>query len=168
MPHKTRLLFFALLLFGTVAAEAPITNYSVNLMWINRKLDPQQQYIYPAATEARVQENLLAHVFGWATANPQSTTNLWFDSALTPTQAVQNTATLIQHHIASHPEMAPIILRDVRTLPQVIANPEIFSEKTRNCSISSGVGIIGAAFGSYRSLKYWDKCKILRTGAGLK
>jgi len=104
--------------------------YTINLMWINRKLNENQQYIYPASNENELSKLFLRHIFKWALVNKNSTVHLWFDSMLTPAAAVKNTHLLIKNYLQAHPDVAPIILRDVRELPYVMANPEVFSDKT--------------------------------------
>lgn len=42
--------------------------------------------------------------------------------------AVENTRVLIEAHAQQHTEMAPIVLRDVRTIPKVTQHPKVFSE----------------------------------------
>lgn len=104
-------------------------DYTINLMWINRKLNETQQYIYPASNEKELSKKFLNYIFKWASVNQSSIVYLWFDSALTPPTAIKNTEKLITEYIKKHQEIAPIILRDVRKLPYVKTNPEVFSDK---------------------------------------
>lgn len=99
-------------------------------MWINRKLNENQQYLYPASNEKDLYDKFLNHIFKWAAINKNSSVHLWYDSALTPAQAIKTTQEFITHYTDTHPELAPIVLRDVRELPDVIANPVVFSDKT--------------------------------------
>jgi hypothetical protein len=104
--------------------------YSINLMWINRSLNKNQPYIHPAKNEPDLWENFLNHIFKWANVNPDCIVNVWFDSVLTATNATKNTWMLIENYVSSHYKMAPITLRDVRTIPKIIQNAEVFSDKT--------------------------------------
>ena len=99
-------------------------------MWINKKLNDKQLYIHPSQDREDLQKNFLNPIFKWAAVNQGGAVNVWFDSKLTPAQAVENTQALIEEYIQEHPGMAPIQLRDVRTLPKVVQHPEVFSEKT--------------------------------------
>jgi hypothetical protein len=109
-------------------------SYSVNLMWINRNLNKTQTYICPDTSNQAYGSNptyaCLSGAFKWAKVSQGSVVNLWFDSALTPERAVNNTLTLIKEHKSTHPEWAQIKLRDIREIPTVATNPDIFSDKT--------------------------------------
>ncbi|MCF7899118.1 hypothetical protein K9L05_00525 [Candidatus Babeliales bacterium] len=97
--------------------------YSINLMWVNSRLNPEQKYIFPNT------EFYLNCIFKWAQANSGSIVNLWFDSAMTPIHAIENTAMAIEDYKSFHPEVAIIRLRDVRTLPKVQEFSEVFSNQ---------------------------------------
>ena len=114
---------------GAVSPVEPVHFYTVNLMWINRKFDPNQQYIYPACSEEQLMKKLLQPVYKWALVTQGGVIQLWFDSLLTPKKAVQKTVQLLQGYVAEHPELAPILFRDVRELPIVQQHPIIFSDK---------------------------------------
>ena len=103
-------------------------NYSINLMWVNDSFNESQLYIYPSQDEEDLRKNFLNHIFKWATVSRGSTVNVWFDSALTSDEAVENTWRLIEEYANKYPEMALIRLRDVRQLPEVIQHPEVFSD----------------------------------------
>ena len=102
--------------------------YTIMLMWLNRKLNPEQRYIHPSDTPEEFEKNLGNHLIVWARGNPRSTVQLWYDSALTPAQAITNTQAYIDaHHKKSNP--APITLQDIRSLQTVQKNDAIFSDK---------------------------------------
>lgn len=107
-----------------VAAKNP---YTINLMWINERLNEDQRYVLPLESAEDFLQKL-ANVFAWAEKNPESIVNLWFDGKLTPNQAIENTRALIIVYIVSHPGIAQITLRDIRELPDVIQNPRIFDD----------------------------------------
>ncbi len=104
--------------------------YTVNLMWLNRKLERNQQFIHPAANEELLREKLLDPVIQWAINTQGGTVNLWFDSFLTPPEAVQRTRLIIDQLIEQQAYSAPILLRDIRNLPEVQQNSEVFSAQT--------------------------------------
>ncbi len=124
-----KLTFLFLLFSFTHNSFSNDDKYTINLMWINRARNEQQKYIYPAENKEELSKKFLTHLFNWAQANPEGIVNLWFDSFLTPTNAVKETKKLISQYLQQHPELSPIILRDVRTLSYVTENPKIFSEK---------------------------------------
>ena len=104
--------------------------YSVNLMWINRKLDTEQLYIYPAKDETDLHSKFLNPIFKWSSITKEGFVNVWFDSEVTPTKAITKTKLLIKKYHQKYPKSAPILLTDVRELPKVQQNPEVFSDKT--------------------------------------
>lgn len=110
-------------------AETPYA-YSINLMWVNRKFEPNQKYIHPSANLEELEKNLLNTVYRWAESNPQATVHVWYDSAFLTPEAIQNTQAAIVSYRATHPDSAHIQLKDVRELAHVKENPEIFSDKT--------------------------------------
>jgi len=103
-------------------------DYSINLMWINRKLDLNQKYIYPAQDEKKLNDKFLKYVYMWAYANKDSVVYIWFDSYLNTASAIENTRKFIDDYSSS--EMAPIVFRDIRDLSEVKKHPKVFSDKT--------------------------------------
>src|SRR5579871_4788266 len=94
--------------------------YTINLMWINSKLREDQDLICPD------NQPCLSQIFSWATKNPESKVDFWFDSEKTTDEQVKKTRKLMQSgHTTS---MAPIALRDIRDLPEVKENTKIFSD----------------------------------------
>lgn len=105
--------------------------YTVNLMWINKTRDENQPFIHRATNPEELQKNFLDPIFTWAKLHAKGKTiDVWFDSTLTPAIAVKNTQLLIDQYQRAHPKAATIRLRDIRSLPQVIKEPEVFSDKT--------------------------------------
>ncbi len=104
--------------------------YTVNLMWLNRELERNQQFIHPAANEEQLREKLLDPVIQWAINTQGGTVNLWFDSFMTPPEAVQRTRLIIDQLTEQQAYSAPILLRDIRNLPEVQQNSEVFSAQT--------------------------------------
>lgn len=91
--------------------------YSIHLIWINRKLQDEQQYITPSSQE-------IDTALQWAQKNPESNVVVWFDSLVTTQQSVKNTQALITEK-TSH-EMQPIALKDIRSLATVQQHPTAF------------------------------------------
>lgn len=94
--------------------------YSINFMWINKSLKPEQEYIYP---KNDLSNPFLQPIYNWAAKNPKANINIWFDCELTTKNAINKTNDLIS-------TTQKIRLRDVRTIPIVKENLEVFSEKT--------------------------------------
>lgn len=114
------------------AAATPTKSFfqaTINLMWINRISNPEQLYIYPSKNENDLYENFLNHIFKWAAVSKGSIVNVWYDSALISAIAVDNTSRLIEAYMHECPEVAPIVLRDIRTITKVIQHQDIFTEK---------------------------------------
>jgi len=106
-------------------------SYSINLMWINREKNLNQPYIHSSKDEESLNKNFLDHIFKWAVANKGSVVNVWFDGALIAAEAIANTQQSIEKRKKSFAQdtMAQICLRDVRTIPKVTENSDVFSEK---------------------------------------
>ena len=119
---------FAMLLITSLSGYVMAT-YSVNLMWVNRDLNNEQRYIHPAKDEETLRKNFLNHIFEWAKASQGGVVNLWFDSAMIPAEAIRSTQILIDDYVRDNQGMAPIALRDVRTIPKVVEHSEIFGVK---------------------------------------
>lgn len=105
------------------------SEYSVNLMWINKSLIPEQKYIYPAKNENELHALFLKHVLKWAALTSEGgRINIWYDGNHTPPHAVDATQALMKKiEIERGKDLAPIFFRDVRTLPEVIEYAEVFS-----------------------------------------
>jgi len=106
-----------------------ITKYSINLMWINRTLDPTQPYLSSAKTEETLVNQLLTPALKWAAANPQAEVSLWFDSEMATRDAVLATQAVLGNHM-HHDGITNLRLRDIRGLPIVKKNPDVFSDQT--------------------------------------
>jgi hypothetical protein len=106
--------------------------YNINLMWINANQQEEQEYIYPSCQDNAFGKEYLNKILSWARKNPAVILYIWFDSYV-----IKDTDKVIsqtQHIIAQESQsishnMAKIELRDIRDLPIVRNNPEIFSEK---------------------------------------
>ena len=106
-------------------AAVAATDYTVNLMWIGKAKDTDQQYLSPGNEIA----NLIKHISAWSAASPGGNLNLWYDSAMTTPDAVAATQSLLSTHVASHPDWAKVNFKDVRDLPEVKDNPQAFTEE---------------------------------------
>lgn len=114
---------------GVDSTKPVVPFYSVNLMWINRKLDANQKYIYPASDEAALTKKFLSHIFNWAAVTNGGIVQLWIDSLLTPADAIKATEKLIQDYADHHKDHAPIVIRNVRDLPRVQADASVFGSE---------------------------------------
>ena len=90
-----------------------------NIKWRNSELED--------SVEEGFVNQFLVHVFNWAEKNHGGIVNIWFDGAMLPKDAPQNTLAIIKKHANKNPEMASIELRDVRTIPMVTENSDAFS-----------------------------------------
>jgi hypothetical protein len=112
------------------AIKYAISDYSINLMWINRSLNKDQLYIYPAKDAQEFEEKFLKPVVNWAVLNPRSAMHVWYDSTLTSASAIENTKNLIDEYAKKNSLSVKIIFKDVRKLSRVGNNQEVFSDKT--------------------------------------
>lgn len=118
----------------TQEIDEKLPDYTVNLQWINKKLNPEQRYIHPSQNSLALRKNLLMGLYSWALQNPNAKgVVLWYDSQLTPHAAVEKTRRIIARDsllLGLFKKKAPVLLKDVRELPEVKENPEAFSEKS--------------------------------------
>jgi hypothetical protein len=103
-------------------------NYSINLMWINRNLEREQPFIHPSKNESSLIANFLRPAATWAFLHKGAVVNVWYDSYFLTDGAILSTQRFIDKY-RNRDLMAPIILRDVRTIPKVVENATVFSEK---------------------------------------
>lgn len=93
-------------------------NYSVNLMWINDKLQENQQFIHPKNDE------FVSTICKWAALNDNGVVNVWYDSEMTTADAVNNTDTAIKK---ASSDFEHIVLRNVRELSEVQNDKDVFT-----------------------------------------
>jgi hypothetical protein len=128
-------------------AKAP-KSYSINLMWINKSLSPDQEFLATAkqlahgrekiaketeTDEEAMKEALLGPALKWAIANPEAEVSLWYDSVHATKDQVENTQNILkkqleEKEIEEKKEIKNVTLRDVREIPIVKANPDAFSD----------------------------------------
>ena len=116
-------------------ADTPIhpKQYSVNLMWINNnKMAGDQEFLFGDGLtyEERASDfhiRFVTPVSKWAKKNPGSSINIWLDSAMATSQAIERCKMALQASLegTSH---GIIQFRDVRTMEVVLSLPEVFSE----------------------------------------
>lgn len=99
--------------------------YTINLMWINRSLQENQKYIFPAKDEDDLKEKYLTPILNWSKLHPDNTVQVWFDSSFTTQKAPLDTLNKIKEHTTK-----AIVLKDVRDIPEVKNNAKVFSNKT--------------------------------------
>ncbi|MDR3671674.1 MAG: hypothetical protein P4L36_12570 [Holophaga sp.] len=144
--HKIFIILAAALFFGAGYGDEPlyqgaphrfdaaiqvndITRYSINLLWINRTLDPTQPYLSSAREEEAMVAQLLTPAVKWAVANPKADVNLWYDGVMATRDAVAATHAVLDR-LLHHDGIANLRLRDVRDIPIVKNNPDAFSDQT--------------------------------------
>jgi len=142
-----------------VSPVVPAIDYNINLMWINKELKKDQKYITP--DKDNVQDKLLTPIFGWAEKNPESkSVTLWIDSQMTSPQAITNTKRLIDEYNKKNPIIVPIVIEDIRTLPEVIKHPAVFSKKiavyTRTDLLRVVAAINAVSAGKTKNFVYAD------------
>lgn len=118
--------------YEETAIECPNpSEYSINLMWINRDFDKEQRFIHPSKDEASLNKKFLDPIFEWAFLHKDAVVNIWFDSAFISPQAIKNTQLALTNRLMRLKEkpIATIVLRDIRTLHKVDAHPNIFNNK---------------------------------------
>jgi hypothetical protein len=109
------------------AADSPITadQYSINLMWINKnKIPEHQEFLF--GNESSFKEKFIYPVSKWAIRNPGSIVNIWVDSEMATSQAIERSRIALELALegTSH---GIIQFRDARSIDVVHSNPRAFS-----------------------------------------
>lgn len=127
--NATRNFFYISIVCSVVSVFAQHT-YTINLMWINNELIPEQQFIYPTNSLTELETKFLHPIVQWSNLNPKAVIHIWFDSATTSDNAVSNTWNLLVSKIEQLNIQGILEFLDIRELPLVQQHPDIFSEKT--------------------------------------
>jgi hypothetical protein len=106
-----------------------IPDYSVNLMWVNRSFQPSQNWLFPAANEQILNEKYLNSILAWARSIQGGIVQVWYDSALTSGEALQNTKKSLEDRACGDDQLSGIVLKDVREVPLVREHPRVFSSQ---------------------------------------
>lgn len=120
---------FVLLSFSVLADQS----YSLNLMWINKAINPENKYIFPEVE--RNGKQIITQVRQWAELNPDVKLHFWYDSNFTTPEQIHNTEAIInmleEYNKSINRRNAKIVLKDLR---------EFFNTFTGNKLIfSSGI-----------------------------
>lgn len=105
--------------------------YSINLMWINNKFNPDNVWVYPAwnkRPDILFQVNLLK----WIENNPKAAINFWFDSVFVNEAQIKSTQTVFDflNNTYKRRQNNKISLKDIRDLKIIKKNAELFSSPT--------------------------------------
>jgi hypothetical protein len=117
-------------------SDPPITadQYSINLMWINKKKVPEdQEFLFGNGSSCKERgldfhNRFIKPVSKWARTNPGSPINIWVDSEMATPQVIERSRIALETALegTSH---GIIQFRDVRSMDVVRSNPRAFSEK---------------------------------------
>lgn len=100
-----------------------VDDYSVNLMWID--FDEK-----PFATQFMSNENI-DRVRAWrAKTGHDADVTVWYDGFHTIKAALSTTQEIFSQDTAINTQLAKVRVQNIRELPEVMANPEVFSNKT--------------------------------------
>lgn len=109
-------------------------NYNINLMWINKKLDSDQEYFCSTTkTEDLYMKDCVNPIAYWLKKLPKNASlNVWYDSKMSDKKLIER----IKKDLMFTPdgsleaiEDTRLSFLDLRTLPDVENNSDIFSEK---------------------------------------
>jgi hypothetical protein len=67
---------------STTAITGP-DKYAINMAWINRSLQENQNYIFPCNSESELIKQFLERAWKWQTANPDAAVSIWYDGQFT-------------------------------------------------------------------------------------
>jgi len=123
---KFALIFFVSLYLSCDFASA---EYSVNLMWINRVCNYEQKFLYPSDNSESLKEEFLKPIFLWSKVSKGGVINVWYDGKMISKEAVDNTKFLVDDYLINNQQNSPIVLLDIRNIPRVNENFDVFGEK---------------------------------------
>ena len=117
-------------------ADVPITpdQYSINLMWINKdKMRSEQEFLLGngfTSEERRLdfQQRFVRPISKWALANPESTINIWIDSEMATSVAIERSSAALKAALEGQ-SSGKVQFRDVRTIETVKSHGEVFTER---------------------------------------
>jgi hypothetical protein len=103
-----------------------IKNYAIHLMWIMKQKNEKLPYISTHEDSESFATKVLGPAIKWARANPEAFVNIWYDSQLITDQALNNSQSALQE-LLIRTGIKNVILSDIRILPAVRENPDIFT-----------------------------------------
>lgn len=150
MIKKLFLAIFALVLFSF---SAQTLTYSTNFMWINKKPNKADAYVFPdirrkAGWDVNIQEWIMA----WLKANREGNFVFWYDKNSVSDQQIVNTQNLFSMWEEFELDGGKIELKDIRETSTVTNNWKYFSDKT---PIYLRLDLLRIAIG----LDYINKCQ---------
>lgn len=124
-------MLFKSLLFGVVCISSyglykslkppPLISphiYSIHLMWINKKYNHEQTYIFPEKQMNNI-------VIDWARKNPESIVNVWYDdnSSFLNKSSIENTLNYFEKENVNN-----VCFKSIRDLERVKKNERLFND----------------------------------------
>jgi len=105
-----------------------IKDYSINLMWINKVKQDEQQYIHNAKTKDELVDKFLTSAIKWSKANDTADVNIWYDSTVSTVQSIQNTKAVL-NELGNLDGSNNLRFRDIRDIEIVTQNQNLFTSK---------------------------------------
>lgn len=105
-------------------------DYSINLMWINKNIEPDEEFVFPQKHKAN-DPDLDKMIIEWAEKNPSTPINVWFDAEFATEKQQENSRTKLDKFNNDLGRMSTnlISLKNVRDLSVVQKEANVFSEK---------------------------------------
>ncbi len=100
--------------------------YSINLSWINQKIDPKAHYIFPS--HDRHGTDIFSSLLDWSKNHPQAPINVWYDPRFTTAKQIESTSELFRTHNQSCLEgkCGALKLQDISASQIYVNNPDVF------------------------------------------
>lgn len=115
--------FICIFLCVISTASQAVERYSVNLMWLD--FSPERD-----AKQFMSDENI-DRVRGWrAKTGRAADVSLWYDGEHTFDEALSTTKAIFARDGAANQNLADVHFKNIRALPEVAENPDVFSTKT--------------------------------------
>lgn len=123
--------FFKCFIVVFFSCAAFAHQYGINLMWINSKYDDDQKYFCATSkNEEDYKNNCIDPITSWLMkTSPDAPVRVWYDSALTPKQLVNDAVQDIKKKLGNNDAMKKLQFLDVRKIDDILQYPKVFSEK---------------------------------------
>ncbi len=112
-------------------AQSIFSANSINLMWVNKAINPENSGVFPI--QDRNNKEIALQVRLWANLNPDATLYFWYDSEFTTQDQITTTKTMInrleEYNKSIKTKSAKIVLKDLREFinDSFVGNKQIFS-----------------------------------------
>ena len=101
-----------------------LDNLSINVTWISKEINPQQEYIFPSVWKRQnVEIDIIGRIMDWA--KNYNNINIWYDSAKVTNEQITKTIGEINSKLKESQLERNIKLKDIRDLEIIKENSDV-------------------------------------------